>query len=84
MWDSMKKQGDSPRGVHLTQDLTTVKSFGSTRIEKYRKEGFEAEKKQMWMLQGPPPATQGNKGDITMESSLPSRYNNLIMLNQLV
>lgn len=80
----MKKQGDSPRGVLLTQDLTTVKSFGSTRTEKYCKEGFEAENKQMRMLQDPPPATQGNKGDITMVSSFPSRYNNLIMLNQLV
>lgn len=80
----MKKQGHSPRGDHLTQNLTTVKSFGSTITKKYFKEGFEAENKQMWVLQGPPPGTHGNKGENTMVSSLPSRHNNLITLNQLV
>ena len=42
----MKKQGESPRGGHVTQDLTTVKSFGSITTKKIFEEGFEAENKQ--------------------------------------
>lgn len=77
----MKKQGDSPRGGHLTQGLNTVKSFGSTITKKYLKEGFEIETKGMWVLQGPPPVTQSNKGEITMASCFPSSYNQLTALN---
>lgn len=80
----MKKQGVSPRGGHLTQNLTIVKFCRGTMTEKYFKEGFESENKQTWVLQHPPLGTRGNKGEITMVSSFPSRYNYLIMLNQLV
>lgn len=81
----MKKQGVSPRGGHLAQNLTTVKFCGGTMTKKYFKEGFESENKQTWVLQGPPPlGKHGNKREITMLSSFPSRCNYLIMLNQLV
>lgn len=71
----MKKQGISPRGGRLAQDLTTVKFCGATMTKKYFKEGFESENKQTWVLQGPPPGTHSNKGEITMLSSFPSRCN---------
>lgn len=79
----MKKLGYNPRGVCLTQNLTTAKPLGNTTEHESSKEGLEAEDKQTLMLQGPPLGTQGYEGKISVESNLPSRSNNLNVLNQI-
>lgn len=53
----MKKLGYNPRGVCLTQNLTTAKPLGNTTEHESSKEGLEAEDKQTLMLQGPPLGT---------------------------
>lgn len=83
MWKSIRKLGDNPRGVCLTQNLTTAKPLGNTKENESFKEGLEAEDKQTLMLQGPPLGIRSYEGEISVESNLPSRSNNLNVLNQI-
>lgn len=79
MWKSIRKLGDNPRGVCLTQNLTTAKPLGNTKENESFKEGLEAEDKQTLMLQGPPLGIRSYEGEISVES----RSNNLNVLNQI-